>query len=724
MSTFRKHFFVLSLILYFSIYTCSYSQTYFSASQTEACGISEIEFTNNVLSDGTNPTFMQTTGYTYSWDFGNGETSNQENPEPVTYDTPGVYTVHYTATIDTVGFFLTRVDVFAVACTDPLNGAPDPYIIIKDGSNNEVYNTYDNYYDDLWPPYEWTLNLKLDNPPYFIWVWDYDTFGADDNCINDSEDTPGASTPILLPPNTENGFGTFTFEGVNGGLEYKFTFYKPVVTYTDSCQIEIFEVPQIPTLSHSNINACVGETIPEITAVGTAGSTINWYDDDELQNKIHTGTNYTPSITEEGYYTYYVTQKESNSCESEAISFTINYSKIEPPILNSYSNTYCLGEILPEFSAVGTNIKWYADENLTELINSGEILEAQHSEAGEYSYYAIQTNEEETCVSDAAILQFEIASAISADINYTNSNCYNSNDGYAKVVNIEGNEPFTFLWSNGTKDQSATGLSAGEHSVIVKDADFCVKLLDFVIEEPNELVVEASIVDGFCPGDDYSSINAFVNGGTAPYSFLWSDGSTSSNINNVEHGNYTLTVTDANSCETVIEKSVNKPTDFNIEYTVQKESCPTSADGSISVHVKGGTKPYEYYWSSGSNDTIASDLQAGPHSVTIIDMMGCEYYKNIELSNTYSACIVPATVFTPNGDGKNDTWQIKFIEMQPQANVRVFARTGQMVLDVTGYSSNWDGKYQGENLPTGSYFYSIDLNDGSEPMRGYVDIIR
>lgn len=725
MSTFFKHFLVLSLFFGLSVFTISYSQVHISASPTEGCGETEVEFTNNIPSGGYTPVFMQTTGYTYSWDFGNGENSTVENPNPVIYDTPGVYPVEYSVTIDTIGFYLTAVDVTAVGCTDPFNGAPDPYIIIRDGSNNIVYTTESAYYNNQWPPYQWLLSLKLDNPPYFLWVWDHDSLDANDNCVNNSEDTPGASTQIMLPPNNSNGFGNFTFQGTNGSLEYMFTFQKTVYTYTESMNIEIYDSPPIPVLSHSTINACVGETISDITAAGAAGNTINWYDDEELQNQIHTGTSYTPSVTEEGSYTFYVTQSDNdNSCESEAISLVINYSKIDPPIISTHNSTYCLGEIMPDFSASGTNIKWYADENLTDWINDGEVLDAEHHGAGEYTYYVIQTNVTETCISDAAILQFEIVSTISAEISFNDANCYGANDGSATVVDIEGNGPFTFMWSNGGQEQNVSGLNAGEHSVIIRDADFCIKILDFVIEEPSELIAETEVTDGFCPDDDFTSINAIVSGGTPPYTYLWSDSSTDNPIQNVEHGNYTITITDANSCQVIVNETVNKPSDFVFDYSAQKESCPLSADGAISINVTGGTQPYEYSWSSGANDTIADGLQAGLHSVTVSDMIGCEYHQDFEITNTYSICLVPATVFTPNGDGKNDTWQIKFIEMHPQASVRVFARTGQMVLDASGYSSNWDGKFQGKNLPTGSYLYIIDLNDGSETMRGYVDIIR
>ncbi len=156
-----------------------------------------------------------------------------------------------------------------------MGGKPDPYIIIKDGSYNEVYSTQSSYYNDQDPPYEWNLNLKLTNPPYFLWVWDYDNMDGDDNCVDDSEDQPGVSTVIYLPPNNTGGFGTYTYSGSNGGMQYKFTFYKPVIYYSDIQQIVIMEKPNPPVLSNTIMNVCVGEAIPIINAIGTSGNVIH-----------------------------------------------------------------------------------------------------------------------------------------------------------------------------------------------------------------------------------------------------------------------------------------------------------------------------------------------------------------------------------------------------------------------------------------------------------------
>lgn len=95
-----------------------------------------------------------------------------------------------------------------------------------------------------------------------------------------------------------------------------------------------------------------------------------------------------------------------------------------------------------------------------------------------------------------------------------------------------------------------------------------------------------------------------------------------------------------------------KPDNFNVVASITKSSCPLNSDGSISVEVTGGTQPYSYTWTSGANSEIAENLSSGTYSLTITDFYDCEYTKEFNLTDNYSICLVPATVFTPNGDGK------------------------------------------------------------------------
>ena len=85
--------------------------------------------------------------------------------------------------------------------------------------------------------------------------------------------------------------------------------------------------------------------------------------------------------------------------------------------------------------------------------------------------------------------------------------------------------------------------------------------------------------------------------------------------------------------------------------------------------------------------------------------------------------LIPNT-FTPNGDGVNDTWDIKNLKDYPDCSVHIFDRWGTEVYGSRGYYNAWDGTLKGRRLPFGTYYYVINLNNGTRPLSGYVVIIR
>ncbi len=110
------------------------------------------------------------------------------------------------------------------------------------------------------------------------------------------------------------------------------------------------------------------------------------------------------------------------------------------------------------------------------------------------------------------------------------------------------------------------------------------------------------------------------------------------------------------------------------------------------------------------------------------------YYLTATSSLNCSS-IVPVTVtvitpihipntFTPNGDGYNDVWKIDDLVNYPNCTVNIFNRYGQALFHANGYGTPWDGTYHGSKVPPGTYYYIIDLKNGSKPLAGWVAIIR
>jgi gliding motility-associated-like protein len=144
------------------------------------------------------------------------------------------------------------------------------------------------------------------------------------------------------------------------------------------------------------------------------------------------------------------------------------------------------------------------------------------------------------------------------------------------------------------------------------------------------------------------------------------------------------------------------------------------------VTITGGTAPYSALWSDGITTVSRTGIPNGNYSVVVTDNNGCGTAENIEVGYYVTeGCLEIQTIITPNGDGYNDTWIIKNIDLFPDAEVFVYNRWGELVFHTKNLLANpWDGTSGGKLLPTDSYHYILHLNDGSKPMAGVISIIR
>lgn len=110
------------------------------------------------------------------------------------------------------------------------------------------------------------------------------------------------------------------------------------------------------------------------------------------------------------------------------------------------------------------------------------------------------------------------------------------------------------------------------------------------------------------------------------------------------------------------------------------------------------------------------------YTFTVTGEGGCSVSDTIFIKVLKSPEIPNA--FSPNGDGVNDTWNIKYLESYPGATVDVFNRFGQVVFRSSGYSRPWDGTVQGKVLPIGTYYYIINPKNGKPVYTGSITIIR
>uniref|UniRef100_UPI0035939800 T9SS type B sorting domain-containing protein n=1 Tax=Aquiflexum sp. TaxID=1872584 RepID=UPI0035939800 len=233
---------------------------------------------------------------------------------------------------------------------------------------------------------------------------------------------------------------------------------------------------------------------------------------------------------------------------------------------------------------------------------------------------------------------FEIAPPLNLRIsllNITSVSCFGGNNGSINIAINGGRAPFKINWSHGLQDQTfASGLVAGVYSVTVEDALGCVTSAAYNIQEPEILNMRGTVEDSKCAGDNRGIISLNVFGGTAPYTYRWSNGANNRVLRNLGPGTYSVVVTDRAGCSTGSTFVVSEPDPLVIEgsYT-EMLSCFGDRDGAININIRGGMQPYRISWSD--NDQLEtlnrSNLGAGTYTVRVVDDNGCVQVKTFEI---------------------------------------------------------------------------------------------
>ncbi|MBN9299356.1 MAG: gliding motility-associated C-terminal domain-containing protein [Filimonas sp.] len=206
---------------------------------------------------------------------------------------------------------------------------------------------------------------------------------------------------------------------------------------------------------------------------------------------------------------------------------------------------------------------------------------------------------------------------------HTDASCNSNNDGQLTILPSGGTAPYTFLWSNGVTSATINNLAAGNYSCTVTDAHGCATTLSATITEPAALTATTTQTNVDCNGNNTGAATVTISGGTAPYTYLWSNGTAGATINNIGAGIYTCIITDAHSC--VITATVTITESAPLDATISKTNidCNGALSGAASVSASGGTAPYNYLWSNGATTQALSNIAAGSYTCTITDANGC-----------------------------------------------------------------------------------------------------
>ncbi len=468
------------------------------------------------------------------------------------------------------------------------------------------------------------------------------------------------SGAIVLTP--ETGLQPFTYtwnNGASGNSLQNLEVGNYLVTISDSAGCSsldniIVQGFSAPNLSFQTQNIdCFGASTGSINSVPQGGTAPYTY----LWSNGSTGTN----INNLTAGTYTLTLTDANNCtavETAVISQSNN-------ILLSFDvqNVACNGQPTGTINTTITNGN--APYNFA-WSNGSNNQNPNNLAAG---IYMLTLTDDTGCTVSQAV-EITESSDIQLSFNVDQIACFGFSTGQINSQIQGGNFPYTFAWSNGSNAPNLYDLGSGTYTLTITDANNCTAIQTTTLEEPIAIDVQLQGQNLSCFGTSDGIVSSIVQGGTPPFAYAWSNGQTTSSLENLGIGNYSLTVTDTNNCSITSTTQINAPEQLQITFETQDINCSGQSTGSISTMIDGGTPPYTYNWNNNTNQSFIDNLAAGSYELTLTDANACTAVQaiaieqatpfDVDFSTTAVNCFGASTgqiVPTVNGGNPPYTYQ-------------------------------------------------------------------
>jgi gliding motility-associated-like protein len=305
----------------------------------------------------------------------------------------------------------------------------------------------------------------------------------------------------------------------------------------------------------------------------------------------------------------------------------------------------------------------------------------------------------------------------------TDATCNNSLDGAIDITVSGGAAPYTYSWTGAggftAFSQDLSGVLAGSYTVNITDASGCTIMDTLVINALTNVIANAGNDTTVCNG---GSIMLNGSGSSNVSTYQWTELPSNTTVGN----SVTTVVVPPNGISTYVLTCTNGVCTSTDTVIVTLSPGPNADAGPDQTILTGATTTIggsptgppgsTYIWSPASglggvttSNPVASPAGTTSYIVVVTDASGCVGSDTVDIN------VVPAIKFpngfTPNGDGVNDYWQIDNIQLFPNCQVEVYNRWGELLFNSTGYNPPFDGRFKGKDLPVGTYYYIIKLND-------------
>ena len=246
----------------------------------------------------------------------------------------------------------------------------------------------------------------------------------------------------------------------------------------------------------------------------------------------------------------------------------------------------------------------------------------------------------------------------------SNVNCFGGSTGGVNITPLGGTPPYSYVWTNSLGNtvstvQDLSSVSSGTYAVQITDNNGCSLSNSYQVTQPNQMLNNSAVLSNVtCYSGSNGSIDLQAWGGTAPYTYLWTTGSSNQDITGLTVGNYSVTITDNKGCVKSSNYTITQPTIITSQMNSTPVTCFGFSNGIASVIATGGTSPYAYNWQNTStvfaqNSATLTNVPASTYTVNITDANGCSISNSTTISQP-SVVSSSLTYTNVNCHGGND----------------------------------------------------------------------
>lgn len=328
-------------------------------------------------------------------------------------------------------------------------------------------------------------------------------------------------------------------------------------------------------------------------------------------------------------------------------------------------------------------------------------------------------------------------------VDFSNSPvCDGQPSSFAQQASVSVGSLVSFEWDFGDGSSSTSPiathqyLNAGTYTVILTttSSDGCGNDTSKTVVV-NALPVSNFTIQDACLGSGNQFTNSSLLLGGGPLSYIWKFGDgDSSSLTSPNHtygsaGLYpvTLVASSGSACADTLVKYAE---------VFQLPEVNAGADSAISkgeeIQLSGYSPLGVFYsWSpftslsnSSLPNTIARPFETTSYVLTMTDVNGCKNTDDVTVTVKDDFKLLIYNVLTPDGNGKNDFWKIGNIDFYPEAEVQIFNRWGEKIYSKKNYQNDWQGTYNKDELPDGSYYYIVSLPGFDSTYKGTITLLR